>query len=224
MRPVLRRYLAKRPLVILLIASALFWGFIGVADEVLEGETEAFDRWLLLALRSPGDPADPVGPGWIEEMGRDFTALGGVGVLTLLVLSAFGYLWLKAKPQAAWFLLGAVTSGILLSRLLKIGFDRPRPDLVPHGSIVSTASFPSGHSLMAALVYLTLGVLVARTSERWAVRSYIVLLAILVTMLVGISRVYLGVHWPTDVLAGWMAGAGWALLCLTVAQWLETRR
>jgi undecaprenyl-diphosphatase len=115
-------------------------------------------------------------------------------------------------PRAALFVAAATGGGIILSTLLKLGFDRPRPDLVPHGSHVYTASFPSGHSTMAAIVYLTLGAMLSRILPTTRLRSYVMAVCILVTLAVGVSRVYLGVHWPTDVLAGWLVGAAWALL------------
>lgn len=209
-------------LLIVLIAGGL-WLFVELADEVVEGSTEAVDRSVLLALRTPGDPSDPLGPGWLEEMGRDLTALGGVGVLTLMTLLAAGFLLLQGKPRAALLLLAAVGGGLLFSTLLKLGFDRPRPDLVPHGSRVYTASFPSGHSMMSAVAYLTLGGLLARVQPRRRLKVYLLVAAALVTVLVGLSRVYLGVHWPTDVLGGWAAGAVWAALCWMIASWLQDR-
>jgi undecaprenyl-diphosphatase len=112
---------------------------------------------------------------------------------------------------------------MLLSTLLKMGFDRPRPDLVPHGALVYTASFPSGHATLSAVVYLTLGALLARVQPRLVLKLYLLGLAILLTVMVGVSRVYLGVHWPTDVLAGWAVGAAWALLCWATALWLQRR-
>lgn len=209
-------------LFIALVAGGL-WLFVELADAVQEGDTGAFDRWLLLLLRTPGDPADPLGPGWLEEMGRDLTALGGVGVLTLITLLASGFLLLQGKPRAALLLLGAVAGGLLFSTLLKLGFDRPRPDLVPHEARVYTASFPSGHSMLSAVTYLTLGGLMARLQPRRSLKSYLLFTAALLTVLVGISRVYLGVHWPTDVLGGWSAGAVWAAVCWMAASWLQRR-
>jgi undecaprenyl-diphosphatase len=172
-------------------------------------------------MRNPADLADPIGPGWIEELGRDFTALGGGAVLVMIVLAASGFLLLQRKSGAALWLLLSTGSGMLLSTLLKMGFDRPRPDLVPHGSIVYTASFPSGHSLMAAVVYLTVGTLLARVQPKRRLKIYLMTIAILLTLKVGISRVYLGVHWPTDVLAGWTIGGAGALFFWMITWYLQ---
>lgn len=210
-------------LLALLLVSGIVWGFAELADEVLEGSTHAADEAILLALRTPGDPSDPLGPGWVEELGRDFTALGGMGVLVMMSLAVVGYLLIEGKRHAALFVVVAVVGGLLISTLLKEGFDRPRPDLVPHGSIVYTASFPSGHSMLAAVVYLTLGALLARVHAGLALKAYFLLVAAGLTFLVGVSRVYLGVHWPTDVLAGWAGGAAWAILCWTVALQLQRK-
>ncbi len=193
------------------------WAFAELADEVLEGETHAFDRALLLKMRNPSDPSDALGPKWFEELFRDFTALGGAGVLVLVTLAAAGFLALERKFASVVLLLVAVGGGVLLVTLLKLGFDRPRPDLVAHGVDSYLASFPSGHSKLSAVTYLTLGGLLARRYQRAGVRAYLILLAMVLTFIVGISRVYLGVHWPTDVLAGWAAGGAWALLCWLVA-------
>ncbi|MFP4054507.1 MAG: phosphatase PAP2 family protein [Phycisphaerae bacterium] len=205
----------------LILAAGAIWVFAEIADEVLEQETRAFDRTVLLAMREADDPADPRGSRSIEEMGRDFTALGGVGIGAFVTAAALGYLLLRRKWGATLLVLLAVGGGIVLSLLLKVGFDRPRPDLVPHGSYVVTASFPSGHSMMSAVIYLTLGALLARLHSRRRIKLYFILLAVIVTVLVGVSRVYLGVHWPTDVLAGWAAGAGWAILCWGIALLLQ---
>lgn len=211
-------------LLLLLLTAGAIWAFIELADEVIEGETRAIDEAILRALREPGDPSQPLGPIWLEEVFRDFTALGGAGVLMALTLAVAGFLGLQRKYRSMGILLVAVGSGLVLSLLLKIGFDRPRPELVPHGTYTFTASFPSGHSMMAAVVYLTLGALLARTQAQKRMKTYILSVAVLVTLLVGISRVYLGVHWPSDVLAGWTAGAAWALLWWAVARWLQRHR
>jgi undecaprenyl-diphosphatase len=210
-------------LVMILIATIAVWGFVELAGAVLAGSVEQFDRWILLALRDPHDPLEPWGPPCLHEMMRDFTALGGVGVLALLTATVAGYLILVGKRRAALDVVLSVGTGILLSTLLKLGFDRPRPDLVPHGSRIYTASFPSGHSMMSAVVYLTLGALIARFRPGGRIKAYVLSLAVLLTVLVGVSRAYLGVHWPTDVLGGWATGAAWALLCWLVTLWLQRR-
>lgn len=210
-------------LLAVLVLSGIVWGFAELADEVVEGDTHAVDETILLALRNPADRTDPLGPGWVEELGRDFTALGGVGILAMMSLAVVGYLLIEGKRRAALLVVVAVAGGLLLSTLLKQGFDRPRPDLVPHGSIVYTASFPSGHSMLSAVVYLTLGALLARVHAGLAAKAYFLAVAAVLTFLVGTSRIYLGVHWPTDVLAGWAGGAAWAILCWTVALGLQRR-
>lgn len=214
----------RAALLVLAFLAGGTWAFIELADEVLEGETHATDAAILTALRVPGDLADPLGPPWLEEMMRDFTALGGTGVLTFLTLAAIGFLLVARAPRAALAVALAIGGGILVSTLMKSGFDRPRPDLVPHGSLVYTASFPSGHSMMAATVYLTLAALVSRVMRRRRLRVYLVAIAVVVTLVVGVSRVYLGVHWPTDVLAGWTVGAVWALAASLAMLRLQLRR
>lgn len=199
------------------------FSFIGIAGVVLEGDTMRFDRWLLLALRTPGEPGDPLGPAWMEEMFRDFTALGGVGVLSLLTLASVVYLWLLGLRRVALYVLLAILGGLLLSTALKTGFDRPRPDLVTHGSMIYTSSFPSGHSMLSAVVYLTGAALLAMVHKTRKLRVYLIGCAVLTTLLVGVSRVYLGVHWPSDVLAGWAAGSAWAACCWLLAHWLQER-
>jgi len=213
-----RHHLTSLALLVLGVGTLVF---LGIADEMREGDTLRFDRGLLLALRAPGDPGDPLGPAWVEEMFRDFTALGGIGVLGLLTVASIGYLWLLDLRRVAWFLLLAIVGGLLLSLALKSGFQRPRPDLVSHGSMIYTSSFPSGHSMLAAVVYLTGGALLAMVHNARRVRIYLIGCSILATLLVGVSRVYLGVHWPSDVLAGWAAGAAWAAACWLAARWFQ---
>ena len=185
---------------------------------MIEGTTGTLDRHILLLLRTPGDLSNPIGPPWLEEMGRDLTALGGVAVLSLTTLVVSVFFLLMKRWTTALYIFATVGGGILISGIAKGAFDRPRPDLVPHGSIVHTASFPSGHSMMAAVAYLTLGVLIARVQTRMVMKVYVMAVAVLLTILVGISRVYMGVHWPTDVAAGWLAGGAWAMICLIIAR------
>jgi undecaprenyl-diphosphatase len=215
--------LEPRALLAWLVAAAAVWGFVELADEVLEGETRAVDERLLLMLRTTEDRSDPLGPSWVEELARDVTGLGSAGVLTIITLASAGVLALQRKRQLAVYVLVAVAGGTVVSTLLKLGFDRPRPDLVAHGQVVYTSSFPSGHSMISAVAFLTLGALLASGQTNLALRAYLIGLAGFLTVIVGVSRVYLGVHWPTDVLAGWTAGAAWALVCWAFAERLRRR-
>jgi undecaprenyl-diphosphatase len=207
--------LARReivPLAVFLTVSLLLLAFVEITDEVGEGEVRWFDEGLLRGLRT-SDLADPVGPRWFEETVAEITALGGFGVLALVTLMAVGYLLMFRKWGSALTVLVATLGGTLISEGLKVGFARPRPDLVAHAVDVTSMSFPSGHAMLSAVTYLTLGALLARTQERRRARVYILAVSVLLTLLIGVSRIYLGVHWPTDVLAGWCLGATWALIC-----------
>lgn len=210
-------------LVALLAAATALFAFASIAEEVVEGETHGFDERLLRAFRNPEDLADPIGPPWLEIMMRDITSLGSTTVLAIVTLATVFYLVMDGKRASAALVAVAVAGGAVLSALLKSGFDRPRPDLVAHLVEVSTLSFPSGHAMGSAFTYLTLGALLARTQARRRLKIYVLTVAVLLTLIVGVSRVYLGVHWPTDVLAGWCAGSAWALICWTVALWLQRR-
>lgn len=219
-RPGQREWMA---LIVLMFLAGAAWVFLELSDYISEEAPHYLDEQVLLTLRNPDDLSDPAGPKWVEEMGRDVTALGGVSLLTLLSVSVIGYLLLEHKVRIAVFVVIAVGGGILISSFLKTEFDRPRPDLVPHESNVYTKSFPSGHSMLSAVTYLTLAALLAHIQERRRVKYYLMGIAVLVTVAVGVSRVYMGVHWPSDVLAGWAAGAAWALICWLVGHWLQHR-
>ena len=184
--------------VILIAGAALLFSEL---VEMVQGEPHAFDRWVLLALRNPGDLSDPIGPAWLELVYRDITSLGGAAVLTLMTAIVVGFLFVDKKRAAAWLVLASIAGGTLLSVILKLVFARPRPDVVPHLVAVSSASFPSGHAMLSAVVYLTLGALLSRVEGPPRVKIYVLSIAVLLTLLIGTSRVYLGVHWPTDVLA-----------------------
>lgn len=211
------------PLVALFGIGA-FAFFVQLAEEVLEGETHGWDEAVLLAMRAPGDTSNPLGPHWLEEAARDITSLGGYAVLWLVSLAAIGYLLMVRERAEAVLVAVSVAGGTALNSLLKIGFGRPRPELVSPLADVFTASFPSGHAMMSAVTYLTLGVMLAQTQEKRRAAAFILAMAAIVTVLVGVSRIYLGVHWPSDVLAGWCAGAAWAMFCWVAAAWFDMRR
>lgn len=197
--------------------------FATIAISVKQGATQAFDRRLLLAMRHPGD-LSPIGSRSLQEAARDFTSLGGAAVLALVTLATAGFLALDGKKHMAVFTCASVAGGSVMSNLLKDVFQRPRPEIVPHIVYAANTSFPSGHSMLSAVTYLTLGALLARSHKRRGLKAYFLVIAALLSIMVGVTRVYLGVHWPTDVLAGWTAGAVWALLCWLVAGWLQSRK
>jgi undecaprenyl-diphosphatase len=194
------------------LATGAF-GFAQIAELASEGEARAAEERVLLAFREAGDPSDPIGGVAVEEAVRDLTALGGVLLTTLVTLLAASFFLLDHRPRAAGFFVAAIVGGVAVTFALKAGFDRPRPDLVARQMEALSASFPSGHSATAAVVYLTLGAFVARALPKLRLRVLVMAAAIVITLAIGVSRVYLGVHWPTDVLAGWTVGAVWALSC-----------
>jgi len=202
-----------------IVVAGGLWGFVELAEVARDTTAHAFDTDIMLAFREASRPDDPIGPLWLEEAVRDITALGSVVVLVLVTAAAIFYLLLIGWWRQALVVLVAVGGGQIVSSLLKLGIDRPRPDLVSHLVNVQTLSFPSGHAMMAAVTYLTLGSMLAGIVPGRSTRIYVLGVAILITLLVGVSRVYLGVHWPSDVLAGWCAGFAWATLC-----WLVERR
>lgn len=205
-----------------LVAAALLGGFGLLADAVVDGDTLNLDNAVLMALRTPGDATDPIGPAWLEEAVRDVTALGSFSVLGILVIVAFAYLLLAGKQRTGWFMVFAVVGGTIISTVLKMLFDRPRPDLTGVAEVF-TASFPSGHATVSAVVFLTIGAMLAETTPERRLQLFFIGVAVALTVLVGLSRIYLGVHYPTDVLAGWSLGAAWALLCTSVARYLRER-
>lgn len=218
--------IGRRELAILaaiLAPAGLLYLFMQIVEEVGEGDTMVIDRAVLLALRNPADLADPIGPWWVEVMFKDLTSLGSTTVLMLVTLAAIGFLLITRRRGAALLVLVAVGGGTLLSSLFKQAFARPRPDFVAHAVDVHTASFPSGHAMLSAVTYLTLGALLARVEPHPMRKAYILGLAVALALAIGISRVFLGVHYPTDVLAGWSVGAAWAMLCWGVAWWLQRR-
>ncbi|MBW6424716.1 phosphatase PAP2 family protein [Rhizobium sp. XQZ8] len=200
-----------------LMAGGLFV-FFKLTSEVLEGETRTFDERILLALRTTTDLQQPVGPYWLNHAVNDITALGGMTVLTLMTVMATIFLMLSRQRAIAAFMFLSILGGWLVSALLKIGIARPRPDLVPHLVEVHDLSFPSGHAMLSAVTYLTLGALLSRAQPYRSTRLFLIGAAIFLTLIIGMSRIYLGVHFPTDVLGGWCAGATWALGCWMIAR------
>ncbi len=175
----------------------------------------------MLALRNSANPSVPIGPAWLQEAARDITSLGSIIVLGIITFSVVGYLFLAGKPAVAWLMLIAVLGGVVLNTFLKFAFARPRPDFVSHAARVFTTSFPSGHATLSAITYLTMGALLARTHPFFTISLYFMSLAIFLTVLIGVSRIYLGVHYPTDILGGWCIGTAWAMVCWVLMAWLQ---
>jgi undecaprenyl-diphosphatase len=212
-----------RLLIALLIATVAVASFAYVASLVASGNPLAIDRWLLVHLRSVADTGRSIGPRWFSQAMVDLTALGGGTVLTLVTALVAGYLAARRKLALAIFVASAIAAGGLLTALLKIAFARARPDIVPHLVEVSSASFPSGHAMNSAMVYLTGAALLASAEPSRRVRAFLIGAALLLTLLIGVSRVFLGVHFPTDVLAGWSVGIAWAVAASWVAAILQRR-
>lgn len=228
-RSVARRWLRLRKLerheiewlLVGVAVCLLLWGFLALASEVMEGDTRTLDDKILLALRKADDPSRPIGPDWVESSLLDLTAIGGPTVLGLVVVSVAGFLVLQTRYHTALVIIATAASGEVANFVMKNLFLRPRPDVVPHLREVASTSFPSGHAMESAIIYLTLGAMLMRLAERRATKVYCIGMAVFLTLLVGISRVYLGVHYPTDVVAGWMFGFFWASVCWIIARRFE---
>jgi len=212
------------PVLVIGIMALGLYAFLSIADEMAEGEIRTWDERLFLAFRNPANPEDPLGPPWLEEAALEVTALGGYSLILLTLAAVVGLLLVTRRYGPALYVLLSVGSGALVSALSKQFYDRPRPDLVPQLDIVHTASFPSGHALITTVAYLTLAALVIRFFDDWRVRIYVAGVAIFISVLVGISRIYLGVHWPSDVAAGWALGTAWASLAWLVVAALQYLR
>lgn len=212
-----------RVLIALLGAAGVLWALKAVFENFIRGGGASFDTRILFMFRSASDPADPLGPEWVERVARDLTSLGSFAVLTLVITTSVLFLFMARQARTARMVLAAIAGGGALTASLKALFGRARPDPLLHEVVVTSASFPSGHTVMAAVTFLTLGALVARTLPGRQLKAYVMSVSVIVTLLVGISRIYLGVHWPSDVLAGWSLGAAWSLFCWRVAGWMERR-
>ena len=204
-----------------LVCVAGLWMFIEISDEITEAETQSIDTYLLTSLREPVDLEKPIGPQWGKEVARDVTALGSKFVLSLVVLVVAGFLFLKKRYGQAWLIVISSLAGVLLTVGLKMLFVRERPDVVPHFVMATTHSYPSGHTMMSSVIYLSLSTMIAHLQDHKRLKVYCILIALVIAFLVGFSRVYLGVHYPTDVLAGWSIGLAWAAFCWIMFRYLN---
>lgn len=182
------------------------------------------DRAVLFVFRDATDPSDPWGPAWFEEMTAELSALGGYTILVGLIVLAAINLIIIGETTMAWFLAIAFATGSAVSSILKLFIERPRPDLVEQFDRVFTPSFPSGHAMVSMLTYLTLAAVVVRLCKTRRLRIFVLIAATTLSLAIGVSRVYLGVHWPSDVIAGWSIGIAWAGICWLIAHYLEHKR
>jgi undecaprenyl-diphosphatase len=205
--PEARRW--SRRLVIGIASLALL--VLAISSLFADGGAHTLDRQIMLLLRD-ASANDPIGPGWFEDVMRDMTGLGGIGVVVGASLLLAGFLWLQRRLKDMAILVFSVVGAQVVSAVSKLLVSRPRPDLVSHEAEIYSASFPSGHTLMATVAWVTFAMLLAADFDSRRARDYVLLVAWIVAAAVGCSRVYLGVHWPSDVLAGWAVGALWMVL------------
>ncbi|WP_158625941.1 phosphatase PAP2 family protein [Arsenicitalea aurantiaca] len=207
----------------MLIASVVLFGaFCLLAVGVLQGALDGIDLAIMNLLRNPDAPDALLGPTWLHEMGRDVTALGSLSVLFLVTGTSFAYLLVTGRTRLAAFLAGAFGGAFLLSFALKELVGRPRPEFISIAEVF-TPSFPSAHASLSAATFLSVGLLLTRAEPGETKDRYVIGVAIVLTLLVGLSRLYLGLHYPSDILAGWMLGAGWVCLCWWYAERREHR-
>jgi len=214
---------------ILIMTGILFlllfvWGGLELRNFFVFERAQQFDEWLLLSVRDAENPEMLFGPHWVDEAVRDITALGGPAVMTFMIIAVMGYLLLKRNYRSAALVIVATVGGLIISLLLKDFFMRDRPLIVPALMVETSPSFPSGHSMLSAIVYLTLGSLLTRLEISARIRVYTISVAIFIAALIGITRILLGVHYPTDVIFGWIAGFFWASLCWFVMMILQDQK
>jgi undecaprenyl-diphosphatase len=208
----------------LLIVAVGVLSFIELSDDVTEADSQAFDLAVLHAVRPfVDDPGRPWGPWWLHEAAADLTSLGGVAVLGLFAIIAVVFLLLQRKRLSALLLVVGLAGGVMLSEGLKAVFGRERPPVVYQAVETINASFPSGHALLSAVFYLTLGVMLTRAFSQKRLKAYALGVAVLMTLIVGVTRIYLGAHWASDVFAGWSVGAAWAM-ALWLVSWFVAKR
>jgi undecaprenyl-diphosphatase len=196
-------------------------GFALIARAVVEGQTQQFDDAILTWMGNNGAP-------WLDVAALELTALGARIVVYMVVLVASAFLWQSRHHYSAALLWVSVIGAGLINSVLKISFNRPRPDVFPwRTQHVGLASFPSGHAMTSIVVYGTLAFLIARLAPTKWLRRLVWTVAMLVVVTVGLSRLYLGVHYPSDVLAGFVIGGAWAIICalgMEAVRYFRTRR
>lgn len=206
----------------LFVIAAGVLTFVEVADDMTETDGQAFDQAVLSWVQPV--PGDPRGPWWLEEAAADLTSLGGISVLALFAVIAFAFLLIQRKRLSAALLAIGLAGGVGLSEGLKAVFGRQRPPQDFQAVETLNASFPSGHALLSAVFYLTLGVMLTRAFPRAHLKAFVLVVAMTIALLIGLTRVYLGAHWASDVVAGWSVGAAWAMVLWLVAYAIGRRQ
>ena len=208
----------------LFVVTAGIAVFADLAGDMREGDGQAFDQTILSAMRPHADLSDALGPWWLEEAAADLTSLGGIAVLTLFATIVILFLFLQRKRLSALLLLIGLGGGVMLSEGLKSVFERDRPPQVYQAVDTINASFPSGHALLSAVFYLSIAVMLTRAFPRRRIKAYVLGVGVVLTLIVGMTRIYLGAHWATDVLAGWSVGAAWAMTLWLIAYAIQRRQ
>lgn len=206
---------------LIIVSTSLF---LILTNLIRSGILQRYDNAILYFLRKPEDISTPIWPIWVTEMLRDITSLGSGTILSILVIAIAIYLILKKEYKILFLVLLVSLGGFLVDILLKYSFSRERPSLNLHLTYVSSQSFPSGHSMMSAAIYLSLAAIIAKTQKDFKIRIYLIAVAALLTFLIGTSRIYLGVHYPSDVLAGWLAGYTWAAICWVLMKYFNINK
>ncbi len=195
--------------------------FIEITENVLNNDVVALDQVTLRQIQAPLDGNGYLQSALITDFARDITALGSPGVLVIITVITCGFLLTVKQYRTALFIGASTLSGGLILGLLKFWFNRPRPAPIPQDLFVNSTSFPSGHAMGSTLVFLTIAVLLTRIITNRTSKIYVLIVAFILSGLIGLSRVYLGIHWPSDVAAGWAAGMFWALLWWGCADFME---
>jgi undecaprenyl-diphosphatase len=202
--------------------AVLILGLVGTLID--RGWQFGFDSSILLAMRGGTMHGTPIGPVWLKQAMIDVTAMGGETALVVIVTIIVGFLAVQRHWLTFWLVLGGTISGSVAVGIAKALIGRARPALTDHLVQVTSASFPSGHAANSAIIYLTIASLIVQIVEERRARTYILIVAALLVTAIGVSRVYLGVHWPSDVIAGWSFGTLWALAWWALGAWARLRR
>lgn len=205
----------------MVVAGSGLLVFADIAEDMMEGEGHGVDALALAFFRPSANPHDALGPTWFEHAVAELTTFGGTANLTLIALVVILFLLIQKRLASVLLVVFALGGGAIISESAKVLFGRDRPPLIYRAVETANASFPSGHAMLSTVTYLTLGALLAQVMPRKREKAFVFAVAVALALIVGASRVYLGVHWLSDVLAGWALGAAWAMICWLAAWWIR---